>query len=111
MIEWRRLFGCLALLASGTLAACNSMPKAGPLSLDIETQSAESDYVVVDVDANIVQTLASMAEVGFHEKFASTGHRAPKQVVGVGDVLAVGITKPAKASSPVAPRDTLSSLL
>src|SRR5690606_37581438 len=56
-----------------------------------EQQSDINDYVVVDVDADIVHTLSEFDPVGLSTLFKKSGLKSPKSVVGVGDVLAVSV--------------------
>lgn len=85
-------FLVLALVLSG----CSSIPREGPLATEIEQQSDKNDYVVVDVDADIVHTLASFDPIGLSKKFSGTRHRSEVSVIGVGDVLAVSIFEAAE---------------
>ena len=73
------------------LSGCSFIPREGPLSSEIERQSNASDYVVVEVNADIVHTLAGFDPVGLSKQFMSSSYRAPTQVIGVGDVLAVTV--------------------
>jgi len=73
------------------VAGCSAMPSEGPLSAEIEQQGAESDYVVIDVNAEIVQTLASFDPVGLSRRFTRSNFRAAKNTIGVGDVLAITV--------------------
>jgi len=80
----------LGLLMVG-LAGCSVIPREGPMSSEIEKQSVDNDYVVVDVDAEIVNTLAGFDPVGLSKHFMNSRIQAPSQVIGTGDVLAVTI--------------------
>ena len=92
MIVWNKFFGKLVIVfVMITTAACGIVPREGPLSVEIEKQSLENDYVVVDVDADIVNSLAEFDPVGLSTLFSKSSYRSPVSVVGVGDVLAVNI--------------------
>ncbi len=80
----------LAVLCTA-LAACSFLPREGPLAIDIERQSADHDYVIIDVNAQIVNTLGGLHPVGFNNRFVRRTSAAPRSTIGVGDVLAVTI--------------------
>src|SRR5690606_13548872 len=80
-----------ALVLPLALGACGGIPREGPLSAEIEQQSDINDYVVVDVDADIVHTLSEFEPVGLSTLSKNSGLKSPKSVVGVGDVLAVSV--------------------
>lgn len=84
------LLAC-AVLVTGALAACSFNPREGPLAIDVERQSAESDYVVVDVNAEIVRILGESNFIGLGRRFAGPKRVAPSSLIGVGDALAVTI--------------------
>ena len=79
------------LVLAGTLMACSFVPREGPLAIEIERQSAENDYVVVDVNSGIVQTLGQMSQIGFHNRFLRPTRGAPRSAIGIGDQLAITI--------------------
>ena len=81
----------LALLVSVSLSGCVFTPREGPLSSEIEKQSAQNDYLVVDVDSNIVDGLARFNPVGLNSQFKNTSYRLPISTVGTGDVLAITV--------------------
>ncbi len=67
------------------------MPREGPLAIEIEQQSSENDYVIVEVDAQIVHMLGQVHPVGLKRRFLRPTSGAPRTTIGVGDVLAVTI--------------------
>jgi polysaccharide export outer membrane protein len=73
------------------LAGCSIVPREGPLSSEIEQQSLENDFIVIDITSDIVRTLAGFDPVGLSKRFRVSKYRAPTQYIGVGDVLAVSI--------------------
>ena len=87
--SWTRA-AAIGILCSA-LAACSYLPREGPLAIDIERQSADHEYVIVDVNANIVNTLGSLHPIGFNNRFLRRTKAAPRSTIGVGDVLAVTI--------------------
>lgn len=80
----------LLAVVCGGLAACSTIPREGPLAIEIEQQSSDNDYVIVDVDAGIVHTLGQMSRIGLHNRFVRRTN-APRSSIGVGDQLAVTI--------------------
>ncbi|MBU2531454.1 MAG: polysaccharide export protein, partial [Alphaproteobacteria bacterium] len=81
--------GAIALAA--TVMACSFLPREGPLAIEIERQSSDNDYVVVDVNSGIVHTLGQLSDIGLHNKFLRPTKDAPRSTIGVGDQLAVTI--------------------
>ena len=81
----------LALIVSASLAGCSVTPREGPLSAEIEEQSTQNDYLVIDVNSKIVDGLARFNPVGLHSKFKSTSFRQPLSTVGTGDILAITV--------------------
>jgi polysaccharide export outer membrane protein len=74
-----------------TLMACSFVPREGPLAIEIEQQSSQNDYVVVDVDSSIVQTLGEMSSIGLQNRFLRPTKGAPRSAIGIGDQLAITI--------------------
>ncbi len=73
------------------LTGCMATPREGPLSVEIEQQSVQNDYLVVDVDADIVDGLSGFNAVGLGKRFRKTRNYTPVSSVGVGDVLSVTV--------------------
>ena len=87
-------FACIAIVAflAMSLGACSFVPREGPLAREIESQSADNDYVTVDVDANIVRILASETNVGLSRWLDKSEKKiAPTATIGVGDALSITI--------------------
>lgn len=83
--------GALSLL----LASCGALPSAGPSSIEIEADASHEaddggDYIVVDLDRDIVATLTSFQPQGF-TPFRAAGASSPRSRIGVGDVLAITV--------------------
>lgn len=74
-------------LASG----CAILPREGPLSGEIENQSEQSEYLVVDVDASIVSGLSAYSSIGLERSFSSSSHYSPISTIGPGDVLSISV--------------------
>lgn len=87
----RCLVVVLPLMVSSVLLACSFVPREGPLAIEIERQSVDNDYVVVNVDSQIVDTLGAWHPVGLHNRFMRRSRVAPTSTVGVGDSLTVTI--------------------
>ncbi len=85
--------GMLAWLiaVSSILMACSFVPREGPLAIEIDRQGADNDYVVVDVNSQIVQILGNLHPVGLSRRFTADTKLAPASTIGVGDELAVTI--------------------
>jgi polysaccharide export outer membrane protein len=79
------------LIVSASLAGCAITPREGPLSSEIETQSEENEYLVVDVDSQIVDGLSRFMPVSLHSQFKTTARHLPVSTVGAGDVLSVTV--------------------
>ncbi len=79
------------LIVSASLAGCAITPREGPLSSEIETQSEKNEYLVVDVDSQIVDGLSRFMPVSLHSQFKTTARHLPISTVGVGDVLSVTV--------------------
>ncbi|WP_119306353.1 SLBB domain-containing protein [Cohaesibacter haloalkalitolerans] len=79
------------LIVSASLAGCAITPREGPLSSEIETQSEKNEYLVVDVDSQIVDGLSRFMPVSLHSQFKTTARHLPVSTVGVGDVLSVTV--------------------
>ncbi|WP_171022213.1 polysaccharide biosynthesis/export family protein [Cohaesibacter sp. CAU 1516] len=61
------------------------------MSVEIEQQSVQNDYLVVDVDADIVDGLNGFNPVGLGSRFRKSGNYTPISAVGVGDILSVTV--------------------
>jgi len=84
--QFMLVFGAFAI----GLSACSGLPSEGPSSAEIEQQSADSEYVIIDVDASIVRTLADYNPFGLSNRFKKSAVKR-QNVVGAGDVLFVTI--------------------
>ena len=73
------------------LAACNALPREGPLATEIEKQSEESAYLVINVDEQVVETLSELSRYGLSQRFSSSPASYARNTVGAGDILYVSI--------------------
>lgn len=81
----------LLAVSAVLLSACTGLPREGPTAAEIEQQSGENEYIIIDVDADIVRTLADLNPYGLSRRFSKTSMARRRNVVGVGDVLTVSI--------------------
>ena len=83
----------LALIATGALAGCSSLPTAGPTATDImkqEVRDSQTRFDLVDIDENVVRALVAAPHESFQARFKKYG-KPPEPTIGVGDVLSVSI--------------------
>ncbi|MGG7516849.1 polysaccharide biosynthesis/export family protein [Allorhizobium undicola] len=90
----------IAIVLTAGLAACDTLPAAGPLSSQIEGQAGKSRqelnranaavYEVVDVDQRAAQLVANFSSSLFSRRFGMGG-RVGRVVIGVGDQLKISI--------------------
>ena len=73
------------------LSACTSLPREGPTASEIEAQSDQNEYIIIDVDADVVRTLSELNPYGLSQRFTNSNASRRRNVVGVGDVLTVSI--------------------
>lgn len=82
-----------ALVASGLLAACSTLPTAGPTLSDVQHQEVQNNRVrfdLVDIDDNVVAALLATPSESFHTRFKRYG-RPPESKIGIGDSVVVSI--------------------
>jgi len=80
----------VALMAFG-VAGCSFTPREGPLAIEVDRQSADNDYVAVDVNADIVRILSSQSPIGLGRRFERSNKLVPSSSIGIGDALSVTI--------------------
>ena len=81
-------FACIALLMGG----CSVLPAAAPTAREVTTDqvAADSGFVVVDVDPNVISVLGARARQGFGAGFSD--RRAPaSNRIGPGDTLQIAV--------------------
>lgn len=85
--------GSVAIVAvlAMAMAACSFTPREGPLAVEVEKQSADNDYVAVDVNADIVRILSSQNLIGLSRQFERSSKLVPSSTIGVGDALTITI--------------------
>lgn len=79
------------MLVALAVAACSFVPREGPLAIEVEQQSADNDYVTVDVNADIVRILTGRGNIGLGRRFERSASAAPSSTIGIGDALTVTI--------------------
>lgn len=75
-------------------ASCSTLPTSGPTTAEVLVQSGtpgNENYVIVDVNHDVVRGLAAVRTVGLSKRFAKTRYAAPAAKIGAGDVLSVSI--------------------
>src|SRR5690606_9969179 len=99
-VTWSRRFLCSMartlkavsiLLMALSVSACSFVPREGPLAIEVEQQSADNDYVTVDVDANVVRILSGRSNIGLGTRFERSTKAAPSSTIGIGDALSITI--------------------
>lgn len=90
----------VALVLTAGLAACDTLPAAGPLSSQIEDQAGKSQvelkrqnaavFDIVDVDQNSARMIANFSSNMLSRRFGMGG-RVGRVVIGVGDDLKITI--------------------
>jgi polysaccharide export outer membrane protein len=85
------------------LAACSTVPTAGPTTsevIDQAKQQGQGRFDFVEIDPQVVATLASQPIETFHTRFEDLG-KPPSPTIGVGDVLSVAIWQSSTAGGAV----------
>jgi polysaccharide export outer membrane protein len=88
-----RSAAALACLLGIALAACSTLPTAGPTARDVidqGTKDAQVRFDLVDVDENVVRVLLAQPAQSFHTAFKKYG-KPPEPKIGVGDTISVTI--------------------
>jgi polysaccharide biosynthesis/export protein len=90
-----------AVLASAALAACTQLPTSGPSQRAIYHSATESltaergaivfDYVLIDIDRNVLQYARPVSPGSLYGSFGGGRGPAPEIRVGVGDVLQINV--------------------
>ncbi|MFJ5486703.1 polysaccharide biosynthesis/export family protein [Hansschlegelia beijingensis] len=88
----RLVSGLAAIASAGLLAGCSTLPAAGPTAQQIDPPSvnknAVKDYVLVDLNQQVVDILSQYRVAPFAKRFAAP-QPAPGQIVGLGDQLSI----------------------
>jgi len=97
----KRAGGLLCLLLSAALAGCSQLPLAGPTQRTIVREASSSllterrdvalDYVLLDIDQNVLEHVLPAGPGSFFSTFGSGHGPAPTIRVGVGDVIQVTV--------------------
>ncbi|HTW53583.1 MAG TPA: polysaccharide biosynthesis/export family protein [Stellaceae bacterium] len=81
----------LAVAAGFLVAACGTLPTAGPTARQIISQQAETKqppYNVIDIDSRVVDSVLARPHESFRVRFPAHG-APPPPVIGAGDSLVV----------------------
>lgn len=87
-----RLIALAGILAAG-LAACSTLPAAGPTASEVGTSAREGEsirYILRDLDEGVVSILSSVYDKTLLGSFGDR-RPAPDQRIGVGDTLQITI--------------------
>lgn len=80
------------VVAAGVLSGCATLPSTGPSTEQIDppsvSKTAIKDYVLVDLNQQVVNVLSQYRAAPFAKRFAAA-RPAPGQIIGQGDVLSV----------------------
>jgi polysaccharide export outer membrane protein len=80
-------------MAGAALAACSSLPTAGPTAsavIDQQVKNAQRRYDVVDISAPVLAALQAQPKPSFHTAFRKYGKPPPPRI-GIGDTVSVTI--------------------
>jgi polysaccharide export outer membrane protein len=103
---WARVGAGLAICGlAAPLVACSGLPTAGPTADDVVSQAVKDgryQFDLVDIDKQIVDTIAAQPIVSFHSRFSGSG-LPPEQTISVGDVIGVSIWQATDANVSNAP--------
>ncbi|HWI85666.1 MAG TPA: polysaccharide biosynthesis/export family protein [Sphingomonas sp.] len=91
-----RARGLAALCASALLAGCASLPSSGPTASEIQRGTKDQNEIgfrIVDIDAPLVAEIGARAAAvdAAQPTLSSLAHDGRNDVVGPGDILAIGI--------------------
>jgi polysaccharide export outer membrane protein len=84
---------CVIAVLAGVLAACSSLPTAGPTLRDVKQQVVEDNaprFDLVDIDDNVVAALRAQPKESFQARFKKYG-KPPQPKIGIGDSIVVSI--------------------
>jgi polysaccharide export outer membrane protein len=102
-----KLTSLLGCMAGAALAACSTLPTAGPSAsavADEQVKNAQRRYDVVNISAPVVATLQAQPQPSFRQAFRRYGKPPPPRI-GVGDTVEVTIWEAAAgglfSSSPL----------
>lgn len=95
-MSFRLLMAALVVLSAPLAGGCSMTPSQGPLAHEISnpTRSAHAsdlDYIVIDIDNNVVGRLAIQNPYGLGHRFSTSKVKQPLAKIGPGDQLAVTI--------------------
>lgn len=88
-----RALAAIGVCAGFLVAACSSLPTAGPTASDVkhqEIRDTEVRFDLVDIDDNVVTALLAVPHESFQARFKKYG-KPPQPRIGVGDAVVVSI--------------------
>jgi polysaccharide biosynthesis/export protein len=88
-----RALAAIGVCAGFLVAACSSLPTAGPTASDVkhqEIRDTEVRFDLVDIDDNVVTALLAVPHESFQARFKKYG-KPPQPRIGVGDAIVVSI--------------------
>jgi polysaccharide export outer membrane protein len=88
-----RALAAIGVCAGFLVAACSSLPTAGPTASDVkhqEIRDTEVRFDLVDIDDNVVTALLAAPHESFQARFKKYG-KPPQPRIGVGDAIVVSI--------------------
>ena len=88
-----RALAAIGVCAGFLVAACSSLPTAGPTASDVkhqEIRDTEVRFDLVDIDDNVVTALLAAPHESFQARFKKYG-KPPQPRIGVGDAVVVSI--------------------
>lgn len=88
-----RALAAIGVCAGFLVAACSSLPTAGPTASDVKHQEIRDTDVrfdLVDIDDNVVTALLAVPHESFQARFKKYG-KPPQPRIGVGDAIVVSI--------------------
>jgi polysaccharide export outer membrane protein len=88
-----RALAVMGVCAGFLVAACSSLPTAGPTASDVkhqEIRDSEVRFDLVDIDDNVVAALLAAPHESFQARFKKYG-KSPQPRIGVGDAIVVSI--------------------
>ena len=94
------VFACC--VAATGLAACTTVPTAGPTVSQVMDQAAKEPrhFDMVEIDSRVVSVLASQSKANLRSRIESDG-KPPSPTIGIGDTISVSIWQEANGQALV----------
>jgi polysaccharide biosynthesis/export protein len=100
--RWLQGSGLSMCILAPLLAACSALPAAGPTTADVTSQAVENgqyQFDLVDVNQQVIDTIAKQPIVSFHSRFSGSGLPA-EETISVGDSIGVTIYQATDQNQP-----------